>query len=107
MIKSQKYIKKLSDSCPENFLHEYLLISAEIERLNGHDLIAMDYFHKAIQSAKENNYIQNEAIANELTSNFFRTKNYNIIANTYLKEARDCYQKWGAFALADRLMEWA
>ena len=103
LVKNQKYLKKLASSCPENYLHQYFLISAEIARINGQEQIAIEYFQQAIKSAKENEYIQNEAIANELASKFFSAKNYDIVAKAYLKEAYYCYQKWGAIAKVNAL----
>jgi hypothetical protein len=58
-------MKIWADNCPENFKHKYLLVQAEIARLQGQVLEAMDLYEQAIISASENEFIQHEALANE------------------------------------------
>ncbi|MBD2007172.1 MULTISPECIES: AAA family ATPase [Cyanophyceae] len=94
--KNQKQMKVWADNCPENFLHKYLLIAAEMARISGKTQEAMELYEQAIKSAKENEYIQNQAIANELAAKFYFDKGFDIIAKAYLMEARYGYTKWGA-----------
>ena len=58
-------MKKWADNCPENFLHKYLLITAEMARISDKEQQAMDFYDRAILSARENEYIQIEAIAKQ------------------------------------------
>ena len=95
---NQQQMKIWADNCPENFLHKYLLVQAEMARIEGKDLEAMGLYDQAIASAKENEFIQNEALANELTAKFWETKNKPEFAQIYLKKARYAYQQWGALA---------
>ncbi len=94
--KNCEKLKRLSNTCPENFLHKYLLVSAEIARITGKDSNAMELYDQAIESAHENEYTQNEAIANELAGSFYLARGMNRIAKVYMKEAYDCFYKWGA-----------
>ncbi len=96
LIEHQEKFKVWSDNCPENFLHKYLLISAEIARLSKQDLEAMELYEQAIASAQANGYIQNEALANELTAKFYLSKGQSKIAQLYFREAYYGYEKWGA-----------
>ena len=96
--KNQKKLKKWSDNCPENFLHKYLLISAEMDQLSGYDRKASTLYDQAIKSAGENGYIQNEAIANECAAKYYLKKEMEKIAALYMKEARYGYILWGAVA---------
>jgi len=64
-------MKEWADNCPENFLHKYLLVAAEMNRISGQWHQAMDLYDQAIESAKENEFIQNEALANELAAKFW------------------------------------
>jgi signal transduction histidine kinase/CheY-like chemotaxis protein len=84
------------DNCPANFQHQYLLIAAEMARLSGHALEAMDLYDQAIASAQQNGFIQNEALGNELAANFWLGKGKEAFAKLYLKEAYYNYQLWGA-----------
>ncbi|HEX3034638.1 MAG TPA: serine/threonine-protein kinase PknK, partial [Thermodesulfobacteriota bacterium] len=80
--KDQKeFWKKLEDlrtkmkiwaaNCPENFLNQYLLISAEMTKITDRYSEAMDLYEGAIRSARENGFIQNEALANELYARYW------------------------------------
>ncbi len=93
---NQKQMKIWADNCPENFLHKYLLIAAEMARISGKDLEAMELYDRSIESARENQFVQNEALANELAAKFWLAKGKEEFAKTYLKNARYGYQIWGA-----------
>ncbi|WP_214659157.1 AAA family ATPase [Candidatus Formimonas warabiya] len=103
--KNQKQMKKWADSCPENFRHKYLLVAAEMARLTGQGQEAMDLYDQAAQSAQENGYIQNEALANELAARFYLGAGRNKVARTYLKDACRGYYRWGAGAKGRALRE--
>ena len=103
--KNQKQMKKWAGCCKENFEHKYLLVAAEIERLKGKKLEAISLYDSAILSAKENGYIQNEALANERAAEFYLSQGLEKIAKTYMQDAYGCYCKWGAFAKALFLKE--
>ncbi|HYA14753.1 MAG TPA: serine/threonine-protein kinase PknK, partial [Syntrophales bacterium] len=96
--KNQKKFKKWSDNCPENFLHKYLLISAEMNQISGLDKNTSALYDQAIKSAGENGYIQNEAIANECAAKYYLKREMEKIATLYMKEARYGYIVWGATA---------
>ena len=93
---NQKQMKIWADNCPENFLHKYLLIEAEIARIKGKDLAAIEFYDRAIASATANEFIQNEALANELAAKFWLGKGKEEFAQLYLKKAHYGYQLWGA-----------
>jgi predicted ATPase/signal transduction histidine kinase/tRNA A-37 threonylcarbamoyl transferase component Bud32 len=95
---NQKQMKIWADNCAENFLHKYRLVEAEMARLSGQDLRAIDWYESAIESAKENEFIQNEALAYELAAKFYLGRGMDKIAQTYLREAQYHYQQWGAVA---------
>ena len=71
---NQQQMKIWMDCCRENFEHKYLLISAEMARISGQDLEAMELYDRAIDSAREHEFIQNEALANELAAKFWLAK---------------------------------
>jgi predicted ATPase/signal transduction histidine kinase len=83
---------------PQNFAHKCLLIRAEQARVLGDPLQACDLYDQAIALAKENAYIQEEALANELAAKFYLNLGKDFIAKAYMKEARYCYLKWGSVA---------
>ncbi|MEO1431268.1 MAG: serine/threonine-protein kinase PknK, partial [Cyanobacteria bacterium J06633_8] len=100
---NQKQLKKWADSCPENFLHKYELIQAELSQLMGEKLSAIELYDKAIAGAKENDFIQEEALANELAAKFYLDWGKEKVAAGYMQSAYYCYAKWGAKAKTDDL----
>ena len=92
--------------CPENFENRAALIGAEIARIEGRVLEAEQLYEKAIRSAHDNGFVNNEAIAYELAARFYAARGLHKFADAYLLEARYCYQRWGAdgkVAQLDRL----
>ncbi len=93
---NQQRMKEWADNCPENFLHKYLLIAAEMSRISGQWHQAMDLYDQAIESAKENEFIQNQALANELAAKFWLEREKEEFAQLYMRKACQGYQIWGA-----------
>ncbi len=94
--RNQEQMQIWSDNCEANFLHKYLIIEAEISRISGNKLEAMELYDLAIASAKTHNFIQNEALANELAAKFWLGMNKEDFAQFYLRKAYNAYQAWGA-----------
>ncbi|MGD1714235.1 GAF domain-containing protein, partial [Dapis sp. BLCC M172] len=53
--------------------------------------------------AKENKYIQEEALANELAAKFYLDWQQEKLALVYMMEAHYCYSQWGAIAKVKHL----
>ncbi len=96
LIANQQRMKEWADNCPENFLHKYLLVAAEILRISGQWHQAVDLYDQAIESARENEFIQNEALANELAAKFWLERGKEEFAKLYMRKAHQGYQIWGA-----------
>ncbi|WP_413207462.1 AAA family ATPase [Rhodospirillum sp. A1_3_36] len=96
-------LEKWANSCPENYRHKYLLVSAELARLRGEDNKAGDLFDEAIKSARESEYTQNEALANELAALSLIGRGKETAAQGYLIEAHYLYERWGASRKAEQL----
>jgi predicted ATPase/signal transduction histidine kinase len=92
-----------AQNCPANFGNRAALVAAEIARIAGRELDAERLYEKAIQSAREHGFIQNEAIANEVTARFYSTRGFETIANAYLRNARYCFLQWGALGKVEQL----
>jgi len=85
-----------ADNCPENFENRVALVAAEIARVEGRDFEAMRFYEQAVRSARSNGFIHCEALASELAARFYMARDFDKIAHTYLRTARDCYLQWGA-----------
>jgi len=82
--------------CPENFENRAALVDAEIARIERRVLDAEQLYEEAIRSAHCNGFVNNEAIAYELAARFYAARGLHKVADTYLLEARYCYERWGA-----------
>jgi predicted ATPase len=100
---NQRHLKKLTRFAPENFMHKWHLVEAERYRIRGNKLKAMKNYDMAAILARENGYIHEEALANELAAKFYITIGCDKIARTYMKEAFYLYSSWGAVAKAEQL----
>ncbi|MEH1861674.1 MAG: AAA family ATPase [Nostoc sp.] len=95
---SQDKIKQWAHYAPMNHLHKYHLVQAETARVLGQLLEAEEFYEQAIQGAKDNEYLQEEALAYELAAKHYLARGREKIAQTYMKEAHYCYERWGAYA---------
>src|SRR6202000_540583 len=103
-----KHLEKLdgwASHAPENFANRAALVGAELARIEGRELDAQRLYERAIGSAHAADLIHNEAVANEIAARFYLAGGFERIANTYLREARDCYERWGAEAKVRQLEE--
>jgi PAS domain S-box-containing protein len=101
----QKQMKKWATYAPCNFQHKYELVEAETARVLGQNVKAMDYYDRAIQGAKNQGYIQEEALANERAAEFYFLQGREAIAEAYLTQAYSSYSRWGAKAKLNDLEE--
>lgn len=93
---NQKQMQVWAENGPANFSHKYLLVAAEIARISGRGEEAVELYNRAIELARENEFIQNEAIANELVAKFWLSKRKQKYAEIHMREAYYGYQRWGA-----------
>ena len=89
-------MEKWAESAPQNYRHKALLMAAELARLDGDHAEAAELYDQAAAAARESDYQQNEAIANELAARFLLERGKAKAAVGYLAEARDLYLRWGA-----------
>ncbi|MBF0101725.1 MAG: response regulator [Desulfobacterales bacterium] len=105
VIQNQKKVKKWAKHAPMNFLHKWYLVEAEKANILSKDILAMEYYDKAISLSIENEYIQEEALANELFAKFFLLRKKESFAKLYLQNAVHKYELWGANAKVKQLHE--
>ncbi|MDZ8056400.1 MAG: AAA family ATPase [Aulosira sp. ZfuVER01] len=98
VIENQTRLKQWAHHAPMNHQHKVDLVEAEKYRVLGKNYEAGDYYDRAIALAKENGYIQEEALANELAAKFYLGWGKAKVAAGYMQEAYYCYAKWGAKA---------
>ncbi len=94
--KSLKKLKLWSDSAPNNYLQKVEIVRAEMARVRGDNSAAINAFEVAMAIARNNNFIQDEAIACELAGRFHQEQDRFRMARSYLTDARYAYARWGA-----------
>ncbi|NEU78086.1 PAS domain S-box protein [Nostoc sp. UIC 10630] len=95
---NQEKMQKWAEHAPMNYLHKFHLVEAEKARVLGQFFEAEELYERAIAGAAENEYIQEEALAYELAAKHYLVRGRSKIAQTYMKEAHYCYDRWGATA---------
>lgn len=95
---NQTKMENWAHHAPMNYQHKYYLVEAERARVLDKNGDAREYYDRAIALAKENEYLNEEALANELAGRYYLSRNQNSLAQLYLKEAHYAYQRWGAVA---------
>jgi PAS domain S-box-containing protein len=98
-----KQIAVWADNCPATFANRAALVGAELARLKQCELDAERLYEAAIRSAREHGFVQNEGLAHEVAARFYAARGFDTIAHAYLREARRCYLRWGAFGKVRQL----
>ena len=99
----QTTLLQWANHAPMNYLHKWYLLEAERQRVLGNKAEAIECYERAITLAIENEYVNEEALANELAAKFYLGWGKEKIAQTYLIEAYYCYARWGAKAKIEYL----
>ncbi|BAY79409.1 two-component hybrid sensor and regulator (plasmid) [Nostoc linckia NIES-25] len=102
---NQEKMNQWAQYAPMNYLHKFYLVEAERHQVIGEYLDAMDDYDLAITYAKEYEYLNEEALAQELAAKFYLGINKQKIAQSYLTDAYYNYMKWGALAKVEDLQK--
>jgi PAS domain S-box-containing protein len=105
LVAHREQLREWAENYPPTFGDKHDLVSAEIARLEGRVPDAMQLYDQAIQSARENGFVQNEGLAHEVAARFYAVRGFEAIAQMYLRNARNCYDRWGALGKVKQLDE--
>ncbi|MBE9125432.1 MULTISPECIES: AAA family ATPase [unclassified Coleofasciculus] len=95
---NQEKMQKWAEHCPMNYLHKFYLVEAESQRILGNKAEAIENYDLAIATARENEYFNEEALANELAARFYQSWGKPKLAQSYRLDAYYGYVRWGATA---------
>ena len=101
----REQLREWAENYPPTFADKHELVSAEVARIEGRDADAMRLYEQAIQSARENGFVQNQGVAHEAAARFYAARGFEAIAHMYLRNARNCYERWGALGKVKQLDE--
>ncbi|MEP6518259.1 trifunctional serine/threonine-protein kinase/ATP-binding protein/sensor histidine kinase [Microcoleus vaginatus] len=101
----QTTLHQWAQNAPMNHLHKWYLVEAERQRVLGYKADALEMYDRAISLAKENLFLNEEALANELAAKFYLEWGKEKVAQAYMIEAYYCYARWGAKAKIEDLQK--
>jgi len=96
--RNQRKMRTWAALCPENFKHKYDLVEAETAGLAGRLDEALRLYHAAIEGARRNEFILDEAIACERLAQHYISIGSRDEAGLFIRRAYQCYRSWGAEA---------
>lgn len=99
----QTKLQEWANLAPCNHQQHWEIVEAEKHRVLGNKTEAIELYDRAIANAKTNQFLQEEALANELAAKFYLDWGKDKVAAGYMQEAYYCYSRWGAKAKTDDL----
>jgi len=99
----REQLREWAENYPPTFADKHALVSAEIARLEGREADAMHLYERAIQSARDHGFVQNEAVAHELAAGFYLDRGSTTAGRAHLENARSCFARWGALGKVQQL----
>ncbi|WP_017663264.1 hybrid sensor histidine kinase/response regulator [Baaleninema simplex] len=101
--RNQRKLQHWVNYAPTNYQHKVDLVEAEKCRVLGYKAEAIELYDRAIAGAKANEYIQEEALANELAAKFYLDWGKDKVAASYMSDAYYSYARWGSKAKVEDL----
>ena len=97
--KFQKWVK----SSEWNFSHKLYLLEAEHNVLKGDDAAAVFMYDLSITTARKHRFVQDEGLSFERAGNYHLHNGRHDSALSYFSSAKECYDRWGARSVTDRM----
>jgi GAF domain-containing protein len=94
-----------AENYPPTFNDKHTLVLAEIARIEKRDAHALGLYEQAIDLAHQQGFVQNEGLAHELAANYCVARNLKTAGYAHLRNARNCYDRWGAHGKVKQLDE--
>ena len=88
---------------PRYFSDRLALAEAELLRLQGRSLEALQRYEEAIAKAEHCGAIHIKGLAHELAARGHQALGLQVGSRTHLRHARDAWRRWGAHTLAQQL----
>lgn len=96
VTQNQQQMQRWQASSPENFAHKYLLVKAELARIQGDYTQAEEHYDQAIALADRHGFIHEWAMAAELAAKYWLARGKALCAQSYLNIAFNGYKQWEA-----------
>lgn len=104
LLSCETQLKQFADAYEVNFSHKYLLLKAELMRYQRSPMEStIIYYRDAIDAAGRYGFIQYQALANELFSEYWLDSGFDVLSEPYVREALYLYQLWGCAPKVKRI----
>lgn len=103
LVAHHKQLALWAEACPETFECRLNLVAAELARIEGHSLDAMQHYEAALAGARAQGFVQIEGLASELAAAFYSARGLETNASAHLRNARYGYLRWGAVGKVGQL----
>ena len=98
-----RILRRLARHSPHNHSHHVAMTRGELCRVTGRTDEALGHFVHALELAEDNGYVQDSALAEELTARCHLAQGRSALAATALQRALAHYRRWGANAKVEAL----
>ncbi|MBN2529135.1 MAG: AAA family ATPase [Deltaproteobacteria bacterium] len=102
---AQKRLNAWAKDAPHNYRNKYVLVEALRHQYLNKPKQARALFVEAINLARANHFVQEEALANELAGEYFLSINMAFVGRAHIEEALNKYAQWGAIAKTTHLKQ--
>jgi PAS domain S-box-containing protein len=102
-----RHLATLATHNPESFRDRSHLLAAEIARIRGNSAEAEAHYDNAICAAREGGFVHIEALASEVSARHYQARGLRSIGVAMLRNAIDCYRRWGALGKLRQLQHTA
>jgi predicted ATPase/signal transduction histidine kinase len=96
IARNQRRLARWAESNPAIFRHQYVLVEAELARLDQRFAEATDLYEEAIEVASTGGFLHDAAVASELAGRHARDRGRIRRGDVFIREARERYARWGA-----------
>ncbi|MCP4807826.1 MAG: AAA family ATPase [Proteobacteria bacterium] len=91
----REFLAARCELCPANFRHRLWLVDAEIARLEGEHVNAVELFDRAIDTATEQGFTHDETLATARAGAFHAERGWTRFAAVYREATTAVADRWG------------
>ncbi|MBT5875961.1 MAG: AAA family ATPase, partial [Candidatus Latescibacteria bacterium] len=102
---NQEFMKNWAEHAPMNYRHKFDLVEAERARVLDHAEDARASYARAIDHARSEEFLMEEAIACECAARYHLELGMKDAATKYIKDARHAFLRWNASAKVNDIDE--
>jgi hypothetical protein len=102
---NQHRLQQWATHAPENFLHKWHLVEAEVCRVAGDPAQAAAHYAQALTLADRHGYTHEAALAARCAAHYYAAQGDSAAAAAHYAQAQARYTAWGAQAIVAQMTE--